>query len=62
MVVDQMAGHALALADRAYLLETGSILKSGPADIIAEDPLLEAAYLGGEAQAGAAQRFAAQAR
>ena len=23
MVVDQMAGHALALADRAYLLETG---------------------------------------
>ncbi|MES5488378.1 branched-chain amino acid ABC transporter ATP-binding protein/permease [Bradyrhizobium sp. INPA03-11B] len=61
MVVDQMAGHALALADRAYLLETGAILKSGAADIIAEDPLLEAAYLGGEAQAGAPQRFAAQA-
>ena len=62
IVVDQMAGHALALADRAYLLETGAILKSGAADIIAEDPLLEAAYLGGEAQAGAPQRFAAQAR
>ncbi|WP_375775289.1 ATP-binding cassette domain-containing protein [Bradyrhizobium sp. ma5] len=61
IVVDQMAGHALALADRAYLLETGAILKSGAADIIAEDPLLEAAYLGGEAQAGAPQRFAAQA-
>ncbi|MBR0932746.1 branched-chain amino acid ABC transporter ATP-binding protein/permease [Bradyrhizobium jicamae] len=52
IVVDQMAGHALALADRAYLLETGAILKSGPAGIIAEDPLLEAAYLGGEAEAG----------
>ncbi|WP_298376669.1 branched-chain amino acid ABC transporter ATP-binding protein/permease [uncultured Bradyrhizobium sp.] len=62
IVVDQMAGHALALADRAYLLETGAILKSGAADIIAEDPLLEAAYLGGEAQPGAPQRFAAQAR
>ncbi|UGA47717.1 branched-chain amino acid ABC transporter ATP-binding protein/permease [Bradyrhizobium quebecense] len=62
IVVDQMAGHALALADRAYLLETGAILKSGAADIIAEDPLLEAAYLGGEAQAGAPQRLAAQAR
>jgi branched-chain amino acid transport system ATP-binding protein len=61
IVVDQMAGHALALADRAYLLETGAILKSGAAGIIAEDPLLEAAYLGGEAQAGAAPRFAAQA-
>ncbi|MEH2613092.1 branched-chain amino acid ABC transporter ATP-binding protein/permease [Bradyrhizobium sp. AZCC 1693] len=61
IVVDQMAGQALALADRAYLLETGAILKSGAAGIIAEDPLLEAAYLGGEAQAGAAQRFAAQA-
>ncbi|MFB9269518.1 ATP-binding cassette domain-containing protein [Bradyrhizobium erythrophlei] len=61
IVVDQMAGQALALADRAYLLETGAILKSGAAGIIAEDPLLEAAYLGGEAQAGAPQRFAAQA-
>lgn len=58
IVVDQMAGQALALADRAYLLETGVILKSGAAEIIAEDPSLEAAYLGGEAQAGAVQRSA----
>ena len=58
IVVDQMAGHALALADRAYLLETGVILKSGAAEIIAEDPLLEAAYLGGEAQPSAVQRSA----
>jgi ABC-type branched-subunit amino acid transport system ATPase component len=58
VVVDQMAGQALALADRAYLLETGVMLKSGAAEIIAEDPSLEAAYLGGEAQASSAQRSA----
>lgn len=50
MVVDQMAGQALALADRAYLLETGAIVKSGAAPIIAADPSLEAAYLGGETE------------
>ena len=48
MVVDQMAGQALALADRAYLLETGTIVKSGVAAVIAKDPSLEAAYLGSE--------------
>ena len=56
IVVDQMAGHALAVADRAYLLETGAIVKSGTAGIIAEDPSLEASYLGGEVQAKAAPR------
>jgi branched-chain amino acid transport system ATP-binding protein/branched-chain amino acid transport system permease protein len=61
IVVDQMAGQALALADRAYLLETGAILKSGPADIVAEDPSLEAAYLGGEVRPGSMQRSAALA-
>jgi branched-chain amino acid transport system ATP-binding protein len=59
IVVDQMAGQALALADRAYLLETGAIVKSGAAEIIAADPSLEAAYLGGEAPAHAGQRPAA---
>ncbi len=58
IVVDQMAGQALALADRAYLLETGAIVKSGAAEIIAEDPSLEAVYLGGDAQASADQRTA----
>jgi len=61
IVVDQMAGQALSLADRAYLLETGVIIKSGPAETIAEDPSLEAAYLGGEAQPDAAGRSAALA-
>lgn len=61
IVVDQMAGKALELADRAYLLETGAIVKSGAADIIAEDPSLEAAYLGGEAEANADQKTAIRA-
>lgn len=52
IVVDQMAGQALALADRAYVLETGAIVKSGTAEIIAGDPSLEAAYLGGDHGSG----------
>jgi ABC-type branched-subunit amino acid transport system ATPase component len=57
LVVDQMAGHALALADRAYLLETGVVVKEGTAGEIAHDPALEQAYLGG----GPAEPDAAQA-
>ena len=56
IVVDQMAGEALALADRAYLLETGAIVKSGAAGEIAEDPSLEAAYLGTQAEGNVDQR------
>jgi ABC-type branched-subunit amino acid transport system ATPase component len=56
IVVDQMAGQALALADRAYLLETGAIVKSGAAGVIAEDPSLEAAYLGTQAEGHVDQR------
>src|SRR4051794_37028460 len=47
VVVDQMATHALALSDRAYLLETGAIVKQGSAEEMARDPGLEEAYLGG---------------
>jgi branched-chain amino acid transport system ATP-binding protein len=47
LVVDQMAGHALSLSDRAYLLETGAIVKSGAASELAQDPALEQAYFGG---------------
>ena len=53
VVVDQMAGHALALADRAYLLETGAVVKTGPAHELAHDPALEQAYLGGSSEASA---------
>jgi ABC-type branched-subunit amino acid transport system ATPase component/ABC-type branched-subunit amino acid transport system permease subunit len=45
LLVDQMAGLALALADRAYVLEGGRIVASGSADEIARDGALEKAYL-----------------
>ena len=45
LLVDQMSGLALSLADRAYVLEGGRIVASGPADEIARDGALEKAYL-----------------
>jgi ABC-type branched-subunit amino acid transport system ATPase component/ABC-type branched-subunit amino acid transport system permease subunit len=47
LLVDQMAGLALALADRAYVIEAGAIVASGSAAAIAADGALEKAYLGG---------------
>ncbi|UQY34137.1 ATP-binding cassette domain-containing protein [Pseudomonas fulva] len=49
LLVDQMANLALQVADRAYVLETGRIVKSGSAEALRGDPQLEAAYLGGAA-------------
>ncbi len=46
LLVDQMAGLALSLADRAYVLEGGRIVASGAASEIAADQALEKAYLG----------------
>jgi ABC-type branched-subunit amino acid transport system ATPase component len=40
-----MSGLALALADRAYVLEGGRMVASGPADEIAGQGALEKAYL-----------------
>jgi len=45
LLVDQMSALALSLADRAYVLEGGRIVASGPADEIARDGALEKAYL-----------------
>lgn len=46
LVVEQNASLALALADRAYLLETGRIVVSGPAADIARDEAIRRSYLG----------------
>jgi ABC-type branched-subunit amino acid transport system ATPase component len=46
LLVDQMAGLALSLADRAYVIEAGRISASGSAARIAADGALEKAYLG----------------
>ena len=47
LLVDQMAGLALAVADRAYLLETGQIVRSGAASDLQNDPAIAEVYLGG---------------
>ena len=49
LLVDQMAGLALTLADRAYVIEGGRIVASGKAAEIAGEGALERAYLGGGA-------------
>lgn len=46
LLVDQMANLALQVADRAYVLETGQVIKSGTAAELREDGELAAAYLG----------------
>jgi branched-chain amino acid transport system ATP-binding protein len=46
LLVEQNAQMALSIAHRAYVLETGNIVLSGPAKEIAENPQVKAAYLG----------------
>jgi branched-chain amino acid transport system ATP-binding protein len=46
LLVEQMAAQALALADRAYVLERGRITLEGPASVVREDPAVVQAYLG----------------
>jgi branched-chain amino acid transport system ATP-binding protein len=48
LLVEQNAAQALALADRAYVLETGSVVKSGAGKNLLADPEVQAAYLGGD--------------
>jgi ABC-type branched-subunit amino acid transport system ATPase component/ABC-type branched-subunit amino acid transport system permease subunit len=47
LLVDQMAGLALTLADRGYVIEGGRIVVAGSAAEIAAEGTLERAYLGG---------------
>jgi branched-chain amino acid transport system ATP-binding protein len=46
LLVEQNANAALKTADRAYVLETGAIVKSGVARELRRDPEVKAAYLG----------------
>jgi branched-chain amino acid transport system ATP-binding protein len=52
LLVEQNAQQALQVAHRAYVLETGKIVKSAAAGDLLDDPEVRAAYLGGGAQAG----------
>ncbi len=46
LLVEQNAKKALAIADRAYVLETGSITLEGDAGVLMNDPAVKSAYLG----------------
>jgi branched-chain amino acid transport system ATP-binding protein len=46
LIVEQMAWLALDICDRAYVLENGEIVLSGPAAEVAADPRVVQAYLG----------------
>ncbi|MGN6599738.1 MAG: ABC transporter ATP-binding protein [Actinomycetes bacterium] len=46
LVVEQNAQQALSIAHRAYILETGSIVKEGSGESLLVDPSVKAAYLG----------------
>lgn len=45
-LVEQNASSALAIADRAYVLETGSVTLSGSGQALLHDDQVKAAYLG----------------
>ncbi len=46
LLVEQNASRALAIADRGYVMESGLITLSGPAQQLLHDPAVRAAYLG----------------
>ena len=47
LLVEQNAFTALSIADRAYILETGTVIKSGKASDLINDEAVKSAYLGG---------------
>ncbi|WP_131737788.1 ABC transporter ATP-binding protein [Actinomadura roseirufa] len=61
LLVEQNAQQALQIAHRAYVLETGRVVKSAPASRLLDDPEVRAAYLGGELGEAAASPAAAPA-
>ncbi|MDU3879126.1 MAG: ABC transporter ATP-binding protein [Veillonella sp.] len=49
-MVEQNVRQALKIADYAYVLETGKMVLSGPADEVRHDPRVMEAYLGGRVE------------
>ena len=46
LLVEQNASRALAIANRAYVMESGLVTMSGDARLMLDDPKVRAAYLG----------------
>lgn len=49
LLVEQNARKSLAIADRGYLIENGSVVGAGSAAELQQDPAVQQAYLGGRA-------------
>jgi branched-chain amino acid transport system ATP-binding protein len=47
LLVEQKARQTLKIADRAYLMETGRVVTSGPAQALVDDPVVSETFLGG---------------
>ena len=45
-LVEQNARKALEIADRAYVIEVGKIIKEGKGQELLDDPKVQEAYLG----------------
>jgi len=50
MLVEQNVKQGLGCADRGYVLSTGSVVMSGPAQELLADPSVVGSYLGGRSQ------------
>jgi branched-chain amino acid transport system ATP-binding protein len=46
LLMDENADHVAGLADRVYLLESGTLVREGTADEMLQDEVLLSAYLG----------------
>ena len=46
VLVEQNANLALQAADRGYVMDSGNMLMTGPADVLLQDPKVQEAYLG----------------
>ncbi|MGY6705964.1 ABC transporter ATP-binding protein [Roseinatronobacter sp.] len=53
LLVEQNARLSLGIADRGYLIENGEILREDRADVLRNDPAVQAAYLGAGASKAA---------
>ena len=52
LLVEQNAGRALTLVERAYVLESGKVIMEGPSAETAYNAQVRAAYLGNDAHSG----------
>ena len=46
LLVEQLASYALAIADHAYVVAQGRVVRDGPSEELARDPEVMEAFLG----------------